>query len=172
MYEDDKFSYVIPREDFNGTDDEYFALMPGHFMDNWMNEYSTKTLVRLSDEFNTPDSALPQYIVSMMDEFLWFHMLIKSDSLYKFWVERYALKYYDRVDEYIIWDRSKFKEGGVDYPYQKDVFKLKPEFEHRMIKKGYKDAATKSMGKYFDIERSVNGVPGPLTKKLHKLFKK
>ena len=125
-------------------------------MDNWVTERLTKNVVRLIEEFNTPGAALPQYIVGMFCEFVYFHSGIKTDSVYQFWVKNYALKYYDRVDDFIVWDRSKFKEQGVDYPFMKDLFKLKPEYEGRMIKKGYKDAATKSMGKYFDIERSIN----------------
>jgi len=68
-------------------------------------------------------------------------------------VQEYVLKYYDRVESFYNWDRSKHKEH-VDYVFKKDIFKLKPEHEHRMIRKGYKDAATKSFGKYMDIERS------------------
>ena len=172
MYEDGKFEYKVPRDQFNGTDDEYYQASPGQFMDNWMTEFGTKTLVRLTDEFNTPDAPLPQYLVGMFDENVYWVADVKQDSLYKHWVERYAFKYYDKVDEFIVWDRSRNKEQGLDYPHMKDIFKLKPEHEHRMIRKGYKDAATKSMGKYFDIERSLNGMPGPLTKKLHKIFKK
>jgi len=32
-----------------------------------------------------------------------------------------------------------------------------------MIKKGYENAENKSFGKYFDVERSFHGYPGPLT---------
>ena len=57
------------------------------------------------------------------------------------------------MDSFYFWDRTKQKEH-TDHIYTKDVFKLKPEFEGRMIRKGYADAATKSMGKYFDIDRA------------------
>lgn len=51
----------------------------------------------------------------------------------------------------------------TDHVNHKNMYKLKKEFEHRMIRKGYKNAKNKSMGKYFDIERSFHGYPGPLT---------
>ena len=53
----------------------------------------------------------------------------------------------------------------------KDIFKLKPEHEHRMIRKGYRNSASKSMGKYFDIERAFQQYPGPVSKKLNHNFK-
>ena len=45
----------------------------------------------------------------------------------------------------------------------RNLYKLKSEYEFRMIKKGYKDCETKSFGKYIDIERSFHGYTGPLT---------
>jgi hypothetical protein len=35
----------------------------------------------------------------------------------------------------------------------RNLYKLKPEYEKRMIKKGYSDSGTKSFGKYIDVER-------------------
>ena len=98
---------MVPREQFNGTDDEYYQASPGQFMDNWMTEFSTKTLVRLTDEFNTPESPLPQYLVGMFDENVSLAK-VKPDSLYKHWVERYALKYYDKLEDFIVWDKSRY----------------------------------------------------------------
>jgi hypothetical protein len=54
---------------------------------------------------------------------------------------------------------------------KRNLYKLKPEYEHRMIKKGYKDSKDKSFGKYIDVERSFFGTPGPLTSKLNNYYK-
>lgn len=51
------------------------------------------------------------------------------------------------------------------------LYKLKPEYEFRMIKKGYKNSKNKSFGKYVDVERSFFGIPGPLTTKLNNYYK-
>ena len=80
------------------------------------------------------------------------------------------LQYYDLVDKFYFWDRSKHHEW-VDYPFTKDMFKLKPEYESKMIRIGYRDAGSKSMGKYLDIERAFQGYPGPLTVALNHHFK-
>lgn len=58
----------------------------------------------------------------------------------------------------------------VDHVYKRDVFKLKPEYEHRMIRKGYEDVGERSLGKYFDIDRAFQGFPSPLTNKLKQPF--
>ena len=42
------------------------------------------------------------------------------------------------------------------------LYKLKKEYEHRMIRKGYSDTS-KSLGKYMDVERSFHRYPSPLT---------
>jgi len=162
-YNEGQFQYALARKDFNGTEEEYELALPGQFMDKWVSESSTKNLVRLIDEINTPGSALPQYLAISFDEYVWHHLNVKADALYQICVDTYISKYYDKVDDFFLWDRSKRKEH-VDYVFRKDLWKLKPEHEHRMITKGYQESATKSMGKYFDIERSFFGHPGPLTK--------
>lgn len=87
---------------------------------------------------------------------------MRADLFHTFWVDRYVSKFYDRVTSYHYWDRSKHHEQA-ERAFRKEVYKLKPEFEHRMIRKGYKDSQSKSFGKYFDIERAFQGFPGPLT---------
>ena len=63
-------------------------------------------------------------------------------------------RYYDKIDNYFFWNRVPAKEQ-VDYVYQKEIWKLKPEFEGRMITAGYgKDPFEKSSGKYVDIEKA------------------
>ena len=58
----------------------------------------------------------------------------------------------------------EISEGG-----ETTMWKIKPEFEDRMIRAGYGDDPwNKSFGKYFDIERGFHGYPGPLTKKVNK----
>ena len=73
-------------------------------------------------------------------------MAVRADSLYKIWTEKYISQYYDKVDDFFFWNRVHAKEQ-VDYVYKKDLWKLKPEHEHRMIRAGYgRDAAQKSFG--------------------------
>lgn len=75
------------------------------------------------------------------------------------------------MDNYFFWNRVHAKEQ-VDYIYHKELWKLKPEYEYRMIRAGYgKDVWNKSLGKYFDIERAFHGYPGPLTKNLNHHFR-
>ena len=130
----------------------------------------TKNIVRLVDEMNTPDAKLPQYLFTLPCEQVYFQLWLKTDLYYEAWINNFVLKYYDRVDRFYYWDRSKRRTEFVNYVYKKDLFKLKKEYEGRMIRKGYQDAATKSMGKYFDIDRAFQGYPGPLTKKLKATF--
>jgi len=139
-------------------------------MDKWVSELSTNNVVRLIDEFNTPDVKLPQYIHMQHCEKVW-SLIIRADSLYEIFVKNYVEKYYEKVDNFFYWNKSPKKEQ-VDYVYQRHLWKLKPEHEHRMIRAGYgKDIDNKSMGKYFDIERAFHGYPGPLTSKLNHMFK-
>jgi hypothetical protein len=63
-------------------------------------------------------------------------MQVKADALYKIWVRDYVNKYYDKVDDFFYWNRVMSKEE-VDYVFQKHLFKLKPEYEYRMIRSGY-----------------------------------
>jgi hypothetical protein len=57
--------------------------------------------------------------------------------------------------------------------FKRHLWKLKPEFEDRMIRAGYGlDPDHKSFGKYFDIERAFQGFPGPLTRKYNPRFPK
>jgi hypothetical protein len=73
-------------------------------------------------------------------------------------------QYYERVDIFFYWNRSKSKEQ-IDYVHHKELWKLKKEYEGRMITAGYgKDPFTKSSGKYADIEKAFLGYPGPVTK--------
>lgn len=94
-------------------------------------------------------------------------MSIRANSIYDIWIKNYISKYYEKVDDFFFWNRVHAKEQ-VDYVFKKDLWRLKPELEHRMIKAGYgKDADKKSFGKYFDIERAFHVFPGPLTTKLN-----
>lgn len=97
-------------------------------------------------------------------------MQVRSNAVYQIFVKKHLSRYYDKVDDFFYWNRLFAKEQ-VDYIYKKDLWKLKPEHEHRMIRAGYgKDVDNKSLGKYFDIERAFHGYPGPLTKKFNHLF--
>lgn len=95
---------------------------------------------------------------------------IRFDSMYETWIKNQVSKYYTKVDESFYWNRSKHRNENSDHSFMKDVFRIRPEFRERMIRKGYQDAATKSMGKYFDIERAHQGWPGPLTTDLRPDF--
>ena len=75
------------------------------------------------------------------------------------------------MHDFYLWNRLHVKEQ-VDFIFKKDVWKLKDEYAGRMIRKGYRNSDTKSLGKYFDIERAFHGYPGPLTTKLNHLFTK
>lgn len=171
VYETGTFKYAIDRSEFNGTDAEYQQLLPGHFMDKWVSELATTNLVRLMDEMNTPGAKLPQYLFVHHCEHVW-RMGVQANILYKVWLDRYVSKYYDKVDDFYLWNRLHAKEQ-VDYIFKKDAWKLKKEHEHRMIRKGYggRDIMNKSLGKYFDIERAFHGYPGPLTTHLNHKFK-
>ena len=79
-------------------------------------------------------------------------------------------KYYDKVTEFYYW--NKMHHRRVDHIYKRYLFKIKDEYAHRMIRKGYADSENRSFGKYFDIERAFHGYPGPLTQKLNNYFKK
>lgn len=95
---------------------------------------------------------------------------MRANSLYQIWTDKYVSKYYEKVTDFFFWNRVWAKEQ-TDYIYNKDIWKLKPEFEYRMILAGYgKDIDNKSLGKYFDIERAYHGYPGPLTTKLNSKF--
>ena len=99
-------------------------------------------------------------------------MGIQANALYKIWLNQYVSRYYDKVDDFYLWNRLHVKEQ-VDYIFKKDVWKLKPEYGERMIRKGYgvKNIMSKSLGKYFDVERAFHGYPGPLTKNFNHRFK-
>lgn len=81
-------------------------------------------------------------------------MSVRADSIHKIWSEFYLSKYYDKVEDFFFWNRIPAKEQ-VDYVYQKELWKLKPEYEYRMITAGYgKDPSNKSSGKLIDIEKA------------------
>lgn len=81
-------------------------------------------------------------------------MSVRANSIYQIWINQYISKYYDKVDDYFYWNRIQHKEQ-TDYVYKKDLWKLKKEYEGRMITAGYgKDPWNKSLGKYMDIERA------------------
>jgi hypothetical protein len=151
-YNEGKFELYGKREDFNGTDEEYERQLPGQFMDKWVSELATTNLVRFIDEFNTPGAKLPQYINVQHCENVW-RMQVRADALHGIWLRDYVHKYYEKVDDFYYWNRIPHKEQ-VDYVFYKQLYKLKPEWEHRMIKAGYKNSENKSFGKYFDIERA------------------
>ena len=104
-------------------------------MDKWVNELQTTQLVRFIDELNTPNAMLPQYLFFQHCENVW-RMQVQADSLYRLVVKLYLSKYYDKVDDFFFWNRVHAKEQ-VDYVFKKNVWKLKPQHEHRMIKAGY-----------------------------------
>ena len=58
-YNEGKFKLALPRDRFNGTDEEYEKQLPGQFMDKWVSELQTTQQVRLIDEFLTPDAKIP-----------------------------------------------------------------------------------------------------------------
>ena len=80
-------------------------------------------------------------------------MQVRADALHNIWLRDYVHQYYEKVDDFYYWNRVPHKEQ-VDYVFYKQLYKLKPEYEDRMITAGYKNAETKSFGKYFDIERA------------------
>ena len=97
-------------------------------------------------------------------------MQVKADSLYNLTARLYLSKYYDKIDKFYFWNRVHAKEQ-VDYVFHKHVWKLKQSYEYRMIRAGYgQDPDNKSLGKYFDVERSFHGYPGPVTNKYNFLF--
>jgi len=161
-YEEGQFEIAMPREKFEGSDEEYRQLLPGHLMDNWVTELQTSQMLRFIDELNTPGAKLPQYLNTQHCENVW-RMMVKPDSLYRIWTEDYVSKYYDRVSDFFYWNKVPVKQE-VDYIFKRDLWKLKPQHEHRMIRAGYgPEPETKSLGKYVDIERAFHGFPGPLT---------
>jgi len=164
-----RFKLFVNRSEFNGTDEEYEQQLPGQFMDKWVNELQTAQIVRLVDELITPGAKLPQYLFMQHCEYVW-RMQVRSNAVYQIFVKKQLSRYYEKVDDFFYWNRLFAKEQ-VDYIYKKDLWKLKPEYEDRMIRAGYgKDMDNKSLGKYFDIERAFHGYPGPLTKKFNHLF--
>lgn len=135
-------------------------------MEKWVTELQTTQMVRFIDELNT-GSQIPQYLHIQYCESTW-RMGLKADAPYNMWIANYVSKYYDKVTDFFFWNRIPAKEQ-VDYIFKRDLWKIKPEFEDRMIRAGYgQDPWNKSYGKYFDIERGFHGYPGPLTKKLNK----
>mmetsp|Transcript_38951 Transcript_38951/g.59221 ORF Transcript_38951/g.59221 Transcript_38951/m.59221 type:complete len:100 (-) Transcript_38951:28-327(-) len=95
-------------------------------------------------------------------------MQVRADSIYDLWTEFFISQYYEKVDDFFYWNRIPHKEQ-VDYIFNRHLWKLKPEYEGRMITAGYADTE-KSLGKYFDIERSFHRFPGPLTTQFNHLF--
>lgn len=59
QYDSGKFNLTVPREEFKGTDEEYFQNKPGHIIENWHTEQLITKLLWLCDEFETPDAKLP-----------------------------------------------------------------------------------------------------------------
>ena len=80
-------------------------------------------------------------------------MQVKADAPYNIWIRDYVSKYYEKVDGFFYWNRTMAKEQ-VDYVFYKHLYKLRKEYEYRMIKSGYQNPEKKSFGKYFDIERA------------------
>lgn len=134
-YKNGKFDLFMPRDEFNGTDEEYEAQLPGQFMDKWVTELQTVQIVRLIDELNTPGVKIPQYLNVQYCENVW-RMSVRADSIHMIWTNYYLDQYYEKVDDYFFWNRVPAKEQ-VDYVYQKELWKLKPEYEYRMITAGY-----------------------------------
>ena len=167
-----EFDYKMKREDFAGSDEDYYSqLASGQFMESWTPEFGTTNLVRLIDEFNDPTALLPQYMNLRYCEHV-YRMNIRADSVYLIWIRKFVSRYYDKLQDFYYFNRMMHKNEGVDRIYKKDLWKLKPEYEHRMIRKGYGgDIANKSLGKYFDIERAFQGYPGPWTKNVRHIFK-
>ena len=98
-------------------------------------------------------------------------MQVKADAPYNIWIRDYVEKYYEKVDGFFYWNRTMAKEQ-VDYVFYKHLYKLKKEYEYRMIRSGYQNPEKKSFGKYFDIERAFQGYPGPITTNVNNhLFK-
>ena len=98
----------------------------------------------------------------MKTELKYVHPRLHNKEWFHDWLQHWL-----RTD-FFFWNRIPAKEQ-VDYIFKRDLWKIKPEFEDRMIRAGYgKDPWNKSYGKYFDIERGFHGYPGPLTKKLNK----
>ena len=109
--------------------------LPGQFMDKWVTELQTVQIVRFIDELNTPGVKIPQYLNVQYCENIW-RMSVRADSIHMIWSKFYLSQYYDKVDDYFFWNRVPAKEQ-VDYVYQKELWKLKPEYEGRMITAGY-----------------------------------
>ena len=123
-------------------------------MDPWVTESQIAVQLRLTDEFRTPNSPLPQYLFLHFCE-LTEHQNINIDPelFYQIWVDEEVRQYYEEIDQFYYWGKFRFKPT-FDRVFKRSLFKLKPEFENRMIKKGYAGARSKSFGKYMDIERS------------------
>ena len=130
-------------------------------LEKWITESETTTMIRLTDEMRTPSARLPQYLFLHYDEKDVYDRQF-LDTAYKIWERENVLKLYDKMDSFFYWNRMKV-QTAVQVVVHRHLYKLKPEFEHRMIRKGYRDAKDKSLGKYMDIERSFHGYPGPLT---------
>ena len=137
-------------------------------MDRWVNEFHATQMVRFIDELLTPGAKLPQYLNTQYCEHVW-RMVVEPTSTYKIWSDLFISKYYEKVDKFFYFNRVRHKHA--DYIFTKDLWKLKPEYEHRMIRAGYGRDSNKSFGKYFDIERAFHGFPGPLTTHLNAKFK-
>jgi hypothetical protein len=87
-YENGLFDIVIPREKFNGTDEEYEVMLPGQIMDKWSIELQTTQQVRFIDELLTPGAKIPQYLNIQHCENVW-RMSVRADSTFKIWTENY-----------------------------------------------------------------------------------
>ena len=80
-HENGLFDVAIPRDKFNGTDEEYYAQLPGQIMDKWSIELQTGQVVRFIDELNTPGAKIPQYLNIQHCENVW-RMSVRADSVY------------------------------------------------------------------------------------------
>lgn len=141
---------------------EYFQYIPGHIGEKWVTESQVQSQVRFIDELQTPSSMLPQYLFYHYDENDTSFVPKDPTQLFRIFERDFLLKFYEKKHKFFYWNRMHLM-GTIDHCFHRNVYKLKKEYEHRMIRKGYKNASNKSLGKYFDIERSFHGYPGPLT---------
>ena len=102
------------------------------------------------------NAPLPQYMVLHFDEEVQ-ALKLEPTTLFEIWRKDVVEEYYEEVINLFYWNKWRllndlpYHSGEI---YHRYVYRLKPEYSHRQIKRGYGDKSKgKKMVKYFNIER-------------------
>lgn len=71
--------------------------------------------------------------------------------------DKILLKYYERVDGYWYMNNAMHVKFYYRHAALKEIFRLKKEYRHRMIKKGYSLGHPQSMGVLHDLDKKYHG---------------